>query len=175
MKRETKKIKQLFQKLERLEGLQHGELRYNGNNHLFNAITTKKNYISLSIFIMVIIAIASVNIIINQLDQGSTSRETMAPINPNRHNLHKMIINNEITEIKSLLSKRQYQDTVDSHGWTPLHWSVMLNNRKITIILLRNGASLDAKSNQDWFIYPAGSTPRDIAVLNNNQNLLPLL
>jgi ankyrin repeat protein len=175
MKSESKKIKHLFQKLERLEGLQHGELTYNDKNHVFNAITTKKNTIRLSIFFFIIIAIASMNIIINQLDQSVSNPETIPTINPNRHNLHKMIIHNQFDQLKTLLSKRQYMDTVDSHGWTPLHWSVMLNNREMTILLLKNGASLDVKSNQAWFIYPAGSTPRDIAVLNNNQSLLPLL
>lgn len=175
MNRESKKVRQLFQKLERLEGLQHGELKFNDTNHVFNTITIKKNYISLSIFIIVIIAIATINIIISQLDQSSSSQETISTINPNRHNLHKIIINNAVSELEILLSKYRYKDTLDSHGWTPLHWAVMLNNRKMTIILLRNGASLDAKSNREWFIYPAGSTPRDIAVLNKNQSLLPLL
>lgn len=175
MNRESKKVKQLFQKLERLEGLQHAEIKYDGKNHVFNSITTKRNYISLSIFIIIMIAIASVNIIINQMDQNPDSGEFFSTVNPRKHNLHVMIIENNIGELESLLSTLQYQDTPDSHGWTPLHWAVMLNNREMIVLLLKNGARLDVKSSREWFIYPAGSTPRDIAVLNNNQNLLPLL
>ncbi len=70
----------------------------------------------------------------------------------------------------------------DYDGWTPLHWAVFWGKTEVVKVLLSHGADVNAKTKRDYStfvyeteIYPAGSTPLDIAKIEDNGKMVSLL
>lgn len=172
---EKHRVEKFFKDLKKGEGLKHAEVKFNGEKITFPFIDKKinKNWIFVIVFIGLAIAVSS--IIINRIESRRLQNYKTLYINTKKRNLHLMVIENKYNELKYLTQNHKYKDIFDDYGWSPLHLSVLLNNVKITNLLLKNGAKKDVKSTKKWFIYPPGTTPRDIAVINNNSEILKIL
>ena len=62
-----------------------------------------------------------------------------------------------------LISKGANVNARDGSGWTPLHWASFEGGPEVVQLLITKGAEKNTKTTQPWSIFPAGSTPLDIA------------
>ena len=68
------------------------------------------------------------------------------------------------TEIAALLiSKGANVNARDDAGWTPLHWASFEGGPEVIRLLISKGAETNVKTNKPWAMFPAGSSPVDIA------------
>jgi ankyrin repeat protein len=68
------------------------------------------------------------------------------------------------TEIAALLISRGANiNARDESGWTPLHWASFEGGPEVIQLLISKGAEKNVKTTKPWAIFPAGSTPLDIA------------
>ena len=60
--------------------------------------------------------------------------------------VHSACAREKTEVIKTLINIGANIEAIDPiyHGWTPLHWAVVRNNMEIVLMLLENGADLDA-------------------------------
>jgi ankyrin repeat protein len=70
---------------------------------------------------------------------------------------------NKIEIAKLLISKGAKVNARDRSGWTPLHWASFEGGSEIVELLIAKGAKKNAKTTEPWSLFPAGSTPLDIA------------
>ena len=70
---------------------------------------------------------------------------------------------NKIEIAKLLISKGAKVNARDRSGWIPLHWASFKGGPEVVQLLITGGADKNAKTTQPWSIFPAGSTPLDIA------------
>jgi len=70
---------------------------------------------------------------------------------------------NKIEIAKLLISKGANVNARDRSGWTPLHWASFEGGPEVVELLITKGAEKNAKTTQPWSLFPAGSTPLDIA------------
>ncbi|MBS3920304.1 MAG: ankyrin repeat domain-containing protein [Deltaproteobacteria bacterium] len=70
---------------------------------------------------------------------------------------------NKIEIAKLLISKGAKVNARDRSGWTPLHWASFEGGSEIVELLIAKGAEKNAKTTEPWSLFPAGSTPLDIA------------
>ena len=70
---------------------------------------------------------------------------------------------NKVEIVRLLISKGAKVDAVDRSGWTPLHWASFEGGPEVVQLLIIKGARKNAKTIQPWSLFPAGSTPLDIA------------
>jgi hypothetical protein len=85
--------------------------------------------------------------------------------------LHHCALNGLTSSVKRLLSIRNIIVNVkdDESESTPLHWAAMIDHVEIALLLLENGADVNAKSNHGW-------TPLHYAAeQDNNVDVLHLL
>ena len=62
-----------------------------------------------------------------------------------------------------LVSKGANVNARDDSGWTPLHWAAFEGGPEVADFLIAKGADKNAKTGKAWAIFPASSTPLDIA------------
>lgn len=60
----------------------------------------------------------------------------------------------------------------DSSGWTPLHWAAFEGAPETADILVFRGADIGARTTRDRAIFPAGSTPLDVARAAKNMEMV---
>ena len=173
MKKEARIINKFFRHLAQKEGLKHGEIRYNGIKYSYNCTPRKFNLKMISFLTSLIILIAIGSFFIKKIKNNNLNEGLI--MNPQSHNLHQLVIRNDVEKLQNLFTTFKYQDILDEYGWSPLHFSVLMNNIPMTKLLIKQGAGKDSKSTKKWFIYPAGTTPKDIAKANKSQELLKLL
>lgn len=65
--------------------------------------------------------------------------------------------------VTMLLTKGADVDARDESGWTPLHWAAMEGTPETVRLLIEKGADRNAGATATSGIFPAGSTPLDIA------------
>ncbi|MBE0556663.1 MAG: ankyrin repeat domain-containing protein [Proteobacteria bacterium] len=70
---------------------------------------------------------------------------------------------NKIEFAGFLISKGANVNARDRSGWTPLHWASFEGGPEVMALLIANGAEKNAKTTRPWSLFPAGSTPLDIA------------
>lgn len=70
---------------------------------------------------------------------------------------------NKIAIAGLLISKGAKVNVKDRSGWTPLHWASFEGGPEVVELLISKGANKNDTTNQPWSIFPAGSTPLDIA------------
>lgn len=70
---------------------------------------------------------------------------------------------NKVEIAKLLISKGAKVNARDRSGWTPLHWASFEGGSEIVELLIAKGAEKNAKTTEPWSLFPAGSTPLDIA------------
>jgi ankyrin repeat protein len=70
---------------------------------------------------------------------------------------------NKVEIATLLVSKGANVNARDRSGWTPLHWVSFEGGPEVVQLLITKGAEKNAKTTQPWSIFPAGSTPLDIA------------
>lgn len=70
---------------------------------------------------------------------------------------------NKVEIAKLLISKGAKVNARDHLGWTPLHWASFEGGPEVVHLLINKGADKNAKTTQPWSIFPASSTPLDIA------------
>jgi len=173
MKKEARIINKFFRRLAQKEGLKHGEIRYNEIKYSYNCPPPRFNLKMISFLTSLIILIAIGSFFVKKINNNDLNE---APImNPQLHSLYQLVIRNDFEELQNLFTTFKYQDIVDEYGWSPLHFSVLMNNIPMTKLLIKQGAAIDIKSTKKWYIYPAGTTPKDIAKANKSQELLKLL
>ncbi len=90
--------------------------------------------------------------------------------------LHRLSEKSDNPEIIRLLIEKHKLDPMarDAFGWTPLHYAAKGVHKEIAIVLLDNGAEINAQSTKNReelrsdddskvrYKYPVGSTPRDV-------------
>jgi len=67
-----------------------------------------------------------------------------------------------------LLSHGADVNARDASGWTPLHWAAFEGGPEIAEVLVSHGADTAARTARDRMIFPAGSTPADVAKTAKN-------
>ncbi|HOD75396.1 MAG TPA: ankyrin repeat domain-containing protein [Syntrophorhabdaceae bacterium] len=74
-----------------------------------------------------------------------------------------------------LLSHRADVNARDASGWTPLHWAAFEGGPEVAEVLLSRGADTTVRSTRDRMIFPAGSTPVDVAKRAKNGGMADYL
>ncbi|MBP1715452.1 MAG: hypothetical protein H6Q42_3655 [Deltaproteobacteria bacterium] len=64
---------------------------------------------------------------------------------------------------KILVSNGAKINAKDRSGWTALHWASFEGGIEVVRLLIDRGAEKNGKTTSSWGIFPAGSTPLDIA------------
>jgi ankyrin repeat protein len=64
---------------------------------------------------------------------------------------------------KILISNGAKVNAKDRSGWTVLHWASFEGGVEVVQLLIAKGAEKNVKTTNSWGIFPAGSTPLDIA------------
>jgi hypothetical protein len=82
--------------------------------------------------------------------------------------LHQAVIKGDMNKVKRLLQWGFDIDDRDAYGWTPLHWAVFKGDAPICRCLMDRGAQVHSQTRRQWFKYPAGLTPLDLADLEGN-------
>jgi ankyrin repeat protein len=67
-----------------------------------------------------------------------------------------------------LLSHGADVNARDASGWTPLHWAAFEGGPEVAELLVSHGADTRARATGDRMIFPAGSTPADVAKMAKN-------
>jgi ankyrin repeat protein len=62
-----------------------------------------------------------------------------------------------------LLANGSNVNARDASGWTPLHWAAFEGGPEVADVLISRGADRNARTTRDRMIFPAGSTPVDVA------------
>jgi hypothetical protein len=89
--------------------------------------------------------------------------------------LHHAVIEGDIGKVKRLLQWGFDIDDRDAYGWTPLHWAVFKGDAPICRCLMDRGAQVHSQTRRQWFKYPAGLIPLDLADLEGNPVIKDIL
>lgn len=162
------KCKAFFRKMRR-DGLTAGAMIIDGKKYNYIPPARKRRVPKtiLIIFIIALSAAALYFIYTQQKGAAASNPPSAGPASiPDADNgrVLELILDGENTqELQSYLQKVKYRDAGDEFGWTALHWAVLMKNSRAAYLLIQHGADPNARSTRDWYIFAAGSTPRDIA------------
>lgn len=82
---------------------------------------------------------------------------------------------NKLEMADCLISNGANVSAKDRSGWTPLHWASFEGGQEVVELLIAKGVEKDAKTTQPWSVFPAGSTPLDIAEKAKHFDMAALL
>lgn len=89
--------------------------------------------------------------------------------------LHRAVIRADIDEVRRSITAGARVNMQDNYGWTPLHWAVFTKNSDICRYLLLKKASLEIRTQEEWFKFPAGITPVELARIVDDPGIRAVL
>lgn len=160
--------KMFFRKMRR-DGLTAGAMIIDGKKHNYMP-PARKRHAPKMILVAFLGILAAVTVFFLSIQKpGNPARKAVSmdsapmPVSDNERVLDLILNRENSEELESYLQQVNYIESGDEFGWTALHWAVMMKNSRAAYLLIQNGADPDARSTRDWYIFPAGSTPREIA------------
>lgn len=155
----------------RKKGMTRAFIEIDDNEYIYPQINDKKKMLRrrcLAVLIMAAVLTAGIILIFpslkSALDMAGKKKDEINRVDTYGMSvLHHAVIRSDIDEVKRSITAGARVNIRDDYGWTPLHWAVFTQNSGICRYLLLKNASIEIRTRKEWFKFPAGITPVEMA------------